>query len=270
MSQQLFLSIAVLMNPFFEIAAAMVASPPKYEPLKEQQQLPRIEEEDDGIEQDSLMPRFRKDHRTLRPKIIGLSLCLGSLILVFLILVTFGIILHSIITHIYPAGESCSNSSLNPVLNQVSNLQKPGTFTCGTTADEARALGCQWDIMTMSWEHPDCFDPDLTREFEELGPWQFYWSSRPGKEVPEPEMLSPIPPELVSEQTERIWTDRRYHIMHCIYAWKMMHRAVERGWKMQGELTSYHHTEHCSQSLANTSVPMDAIITKANVQFPAC
>jgi hypothetical protein len=217
-----------------------------------------------------LIPRYRKNRRTLRLKIIGLSLCLGSLILVFLVLATFGIILHSFITHIYPAGESCSNSLLNPVPNQVSNLQKPGTFTCGTTGDEARALGCQWDILTLAWEHPDYFDPEMTREFEALGPWQFYWSSRPGKEVPEPEMLSPIPPELVSEQTQRIWTDMRHHIMHCIYTWKMMHRAVERGWKMQDKLASYYHIEHCSQLLANTSVPMDAIITNLYVHFSAC
>ncbi|KAH8585417.1 hypothetical protein B0O99DRAFT_466987, partial [Bisporella sp. PMI_857] len=141
---------------------------------------------------------------------------------------------------------------------------------CGSTADEARALGCQWDIMTMSWEHPDCFDADLTREFEELGPWTFYHSSRPGKEVPEPKMLSLIPYDQVGNHPERMWTDRRYHIYHCIYAWKMLHRAVERGWKVQAELASYHHTEHCSSALANTSVPMDAIITKVNVQYPIC
>ena len=248
----------------------MAASPPKYKYLQEQQPLSWVEGEDDGTQQDSLIPRFCKDHRILRLTIIGLSLCLGSLILIFLILVTLGIIQYSIITNIYATGKFCGDSSLNPVPNQVSNLQKPDTFTCGTTADEARALGCQWDIMTLSWVHPDCFDAELTREFEELGPWQFYWSSTPGKETPEPEMLSPIPPELVNEQKERMWTDRRYHIIHCIYTWKLMHRAMERGWKIQGELASYHHTEHCSQALANTSVPMDAIITKANVQFPTC
>ena len=249
----------------------MVNSPPKYEPLESEPAHPRTEEEEeDGVSQDSLLSRFQSDYRSLRLKIIGLSLCFGSLVVVLLILVTFGITLHSVIARIQPTGESCSNSSIDTTHKQAATIQKPGSFVCGATAAEARALGCQWDIMTMSWEHPDCFDADLTREFEEAGPWQFYHSSRPGKKTPEPEMLTPIPLDQVSESTERMWTDRRYHILHCIYAWKMMHRAVERGWKMQGELASYHHTEHCSKALSNTSVPLDAIVTKVNVQFPTC
>lgn len=39
-------------------------------------------------------------------------------------------------------------------------------------------------------------------------------------------------------------------------------------WKIGAELPSHHHTEHCSQALSNTSVPVDASITKTNVHFP--
>jgi hypothetical protein len=49
-----------------------------------------------------------------------------------------------------------------------------------------------------------------------------------------------------------------------------MHPAVEMGCKIGGKLVIYHHIEHCLQVLSNTSVPIDAIITKTNVQFPTC
>jgi hypothetical protein len=260
------------MDPFFNVIATMVGSRtalPKYEPLKERAHLPAIEEEEGGgADRGPLYADVQNYNTALRLKIIGLGLCVCSLVLTFLLLVVFGLIVRSIVTHVQP-NTACQSVPETPS-SSPAGLIKPGTFTCGSTAEEARALGCKWDIMTASWEHPDCFDPDLTREFEELGPWRFYWSSSPGKEIPTADMLTPIPPEQVSEQPMRIWTDRRYHITHCIYAWKMMHRAVERGWKMQGELASYHHTEHCSQALANTSVPLDAIITKVNVQYPTC
>lgn len=58
--------------------------------------------------------------------------------------------------------------------------------------------------------------------------------------------------------------------MHCIFAWKLMHRSVERGWKLEETTGKYHHTEHCSRTLANTSVPLDAIVTRVEMSFPAC
>jgi hypothetical protein len=137
--------------------------------------------------------------------------------------------------------------------------------------------------MNFAWEHPDCYDADLTREFEELGPWNFYHSLRESTEIPEAHMLSLIPDDQVGDHLELMWTVRRYHTMHCIYVAKLLHRAVDRGWKVQGKLASYNHTEHCSLSLSNkdkealiwmeryhTIVPVDAIVTKAAVQFPTC
>ncbi|GAB7355661.1 hypothetical protein MBLNU459_g6372t2 [Dothideomycetes sp. NU459] len=210
--------------------------------FKEEQSLPFIEKEDSDMRENQDKGDTKECYNLPPLKTLLLGLILAILLFTSLALVIFGTTLYTAVNQFHQAPSEFKPHSMgNEIASQGPALHKPGSFICGTTADEARALGCKWDIMTMSWEHPDCFDADLTREFEELGPWQFYHSSRPGKEVPEPGMLTPIPYEL-----------------------------VKRGWKMGGELASFHHTEHCSQALSNTSVPMDAIITKTNVQFPTC
>ncbi|KUJ12459.1 uncharacterized protein LY89DRAFT_208026 [Mollisia scopiformis] len=264
---------------FTKAAETMGALPQKYEPLTGQQ-------DDEATQQDSLVFNFPRDRRTLRLKIIGLGFCLGILVATFLILIVVGLILSSVVTHIYPAAEShCApgTEAVADLGHTAFGLQKTGPFTCGENADEARALGCIWDVMNFAWEHPDCYDAELVQEFEALGPWTFYHSSRADTEVPESNMLSVIPDDQVGDHLELMWTDRRYHSMHCIFAAKLVHRAVERGGKVQGKLASINHTNHCAMSLQNrdkeavrwmeryhTVVPLDAIVTRATVQYPTC
>ncbi|OJD34164.1 uncharacterized protein BKCO1_25000116 [Diplodia corticola] len=148
---------------------------------------------------------------------------------------------------------------------------RSGTGTpCGNSPAEAEAAGCIFDLMTVSWLAPECYDAELTAQFLEDGPWLFYLSNSTLPEAPpaERELIPSL--EAIGRTTDLMWTDRRFHIYHCIYGWKMMHRAIERGWKMESSLTSYHHTEHCADTLANTTVPMDAVITRVDLSYPAC
>ena len=50
----------------------------------------------------------------------------------------------------------------------------------------------------------------------------------------------------------------------------MMHRALERGGVLESGLSSYHHTEHCTDALMNTSIPLDAVVTTVSIEFPDC
>ncbi|XPS73895.1 hypothetical protein M3J09_006027 [Ascochyta lentis] len=144
------------------------------------------------------------------------------------------------------------------------------TQPCGNSSSEAEAAGCVFDLMTVSWLPLECYDSELTAQFMEEGPWVFYLSNSTRPEAL-PEEREQIPSlEAISKTTELMWTDRRFHVYHCIYGWKMMHRAIERGWKMESSLATYHHTEHCSDTLANTTVPMEAVITRVDISYPAC
>lgn len=39
---------------------------------------------------------------------------------------------------------------------------------------------------------------------------------------------------------------------------------------MESSLVTYHHTEHCLDTLANTSVPLNEVITRVEILYPAC
>ncbi|KAL1640936.1 hypothetical protein SLS58_006552 [Diplodia intermedia] len=168
---------------------------------------------------------------------------------------------------ISPAGSSSSSGSGTGA----GTGYKAGTAQpCGSSPAEAEAAGCIFDVMTVSWLPAECYDGELTAQFIEDGPWTFYLSNSTLPEAP-PHEREAIPSlDAVGRTTELMWTDRRFHVYHCIYGWKMMHRAVERGWKMESSLASYHHTEHCADTLANTTVPMDAVITRVDLSYPAC
>ncbi|KZF21982.1 hypothetical protein L228DRAFT_247592 [Xylona heveae TC161] len=135
---------------------------------------------------------------------------------------------------------------------------------CGTDATTARANGCIFDLLTLAWLAPACYDADLSEEFLEVASEPFYYDSDAQQPIENYEILSERP---VGETS---WTTRKYHIYHCSYGWRLMHRALERGGIVESGLSSYHHTEHCTDTLMNTSVPMESVITRAEISFPDC
>ena len=135
---------------------------------------------------------------------------------------------------------------------------------CGNDAATARANGCIFDLLTLAWLAPECYDADLSEEFLEEASESFYYDEDAQHSIPDYETLSERPVGEVS------WTTRKYHIYHCSYGWRLMHRALERGGMLESGLSSYHHTEHCTDTLMNTSVPMDAVITRVEISYPDC
>ncbi|PVI03999.1 hypothetical protein DM02DRAFT_491691, partial [Periconia macrospinosa] len=131
---------------------------------------------------------------------------------------------------------------------------------CGQTPAAARAAGCTFDLGTAAWLPPDCFDEELHAEFMSQGPWKFYHNTSDfvcGEDCltyPEPSQLVPLETldDISGYLSYFVWTDRRYHVSHCMYAWKLMHRQMEKGRKMDQILISWHHTAHCVDSMNRT------------------
>lgn len=205
--------------------------------------------------------------------IVTLTLSILAFGVVLLLLLSLAILLALILPHIIPQTSSlCDTSSQeHSQAMQASSGYKAGTAQlCGNSPEEAEAAGCVFDLMTVSWLPLECYDGELTTQFMEEGPWDFYLSNSTRPEALPEERVKIPSLEAISKTTELMWTDRRFHVFHCIYGWKMMHRAIERGWKMESSLATYHHTEHCSDTLANTSVPLSSVITRVELSYPAC
>lgn len=108
-----------------------------------------------------------------------------------------------------------------------------------TTIQEARALDCVFDMLSLSWLPPTCLDDALTQEFATSGPgpdgeWD-YWADA--------NRSSPLTLEEVAALAWRtegiVYTTMGFHVQHCSYYWRKYWRVVKGvgdGVQQQGDL----------------------------------
>ena len=106
------------------------------------------------------------------------------------------------------------------------------------------------------------FDHELMEQFSREKKWQ--WS------------LDANGTTLVSEEQIRNgevevgWVTWEYHLTHCLYTWKKLNRAVERRGAIDGYISNYNHTSHCSKLLLAKGAKMEAWNSEFFVQYPSC
>lgn len=123
------------------------------------------------------------------------------------------------------------------------NIRKPTYDQCGTTPAEARARGCIFEVTSSSWVVPACYDEEVEVEFLASYEWHFYRDINYTIEAPLSDVrLGEDPGFFVSSQ---------YHINHCGFLLKKMHRALKRGEPVDGYIWPLHHTDHCIKWLTN-------------------
>jgi len=166
----------------------------------------------------------------------------------FLLLAVLGIAHHTAITSASRINEGDSTSSI--------------TYSCGNTTAEARALGCSFDLLTQSWLPERCRDRELTDEYRQAGPFQYSLDSQ-GKELLSEEDLAQL------EYLEMYYTTQGEHVVHCIFMWRKLLRAMQHGWKVEATVTSDAHIQHCGKVFLDRS-PLDAISTLDSVGFESC
>ena len=260
-------------------AGSKVLSPSKYEPLRNGKGASKIQEEGRTTNDVAFDTYTYKRMRGFLA--ICIVICLSCLVFSLIILGATGVLLRVILNQIHyhhqhtaPVPSSEAWNPQNPE-SQVLSFAESGSQGCGHTPSEAVARGCIFDVMTTSWQHPDCFDAELNAETTAMhSPWPFYWSSGPPNERPTPEMLNLIPLEELGFYEGVFWATREYHVWHCTYTWRQMHRAVEKGRKLDGFLLNYEHTAHCGRLIINASdhsgIALDSVVTMASLKYPLC
>jgi hypothetical protein len=111
---------------------------------------------------------------------------------------------------------------------------------CGTNSDEARARGCIFETTGFTWLAPECTDPATEAEFLDYiakNELKYYRTENYTEEVGVEEIRRGNGPGFfVREQ---------YHLTHCLFLMKKLHRMREKGAMIDGQIMPLHHTEHC-------------------------
>ncbi|KAH7364355.1 hypothetical protein BKA65DRAFT_472690 [Rhexocercosporidium sp. MPI-PUGE-AT-0058] len=112
---------------------------------------------------------------------------------------------------------------------------------CGISPDEAVSFGCHFDIISFTWVPYRCFDEELTNRFLELREWEWFL---------DPEGVQPADMALLhAGEYDVLHGTWEYHMYHCTYLWRKMHRAFLGGQVLDGYVGSMRNTEHCEQVL---------------------
>ncbi|KAI0912601.1 hypothetical protein F4823DRAFT_581292 [Ustulina deusta] len=119
---------------------------------------------------------------------------------------------------------------------------------CGHTPTEARAAGCRFEPMMSAWIPEKCLFPELiddnTGTFEN---WLFFSDEKTTQPITGAELDG----VRVGNYTKVFSTHGTAHDLHCLYAWRKLNLAVERGAKLiDSKSRSLHHTTHCAKHIA--------------------
>ncbi|MCJ1444135.1 MAG: hypothetical protein MMC23_004636 [Stictis urceolatum] len=142
------------------------------------------------------------------------------------------------------------------------------TRGCGNSSAEARAAGCVFDIMNFSWQHPECFDRELSERYlkrvEQHGPLKWYKDANKTIEVPND--IEVLQDYIV------LWGEHRYHNMHCLYGWELLHKGIAEKRSVIEFLVDVEHTEHCTKVVGYEadSVMQASIDTDVLTWFNPC
>lgn len=61
-----------------------------------------------------------------------------------------------------------------------------------------------------------------------------------------------------------------YHLVHCVYMWRKLHRAIEVGGIVDSYVGNYNHTMHCSKKLLADGVDRQEKNTIIHIKYPDC
>ncbi|KAK4233309.1 hypothetical protein C8A03DRAFT_48111 [Achaetomium macrosporum] len=139
--------------------------------------------------------------------------------------------------------------------------------TCGSSPAEAESRGCRFDILSFAWQTPECYDDELMQEFihyDTNNTWQFY--AHPNNRTVVVDLATAL-----RGHNRTLYVDWKYHVTHCTFTWRQMHRAYALRGYIDSHLDSYRHTLHCQWVLLeNGKTPMETVNVVAELKYPEC
>lgn len=167
-----------------------------------------------------------------------------------------------ILTHIAQLRTNTADISIQSSPTSIGSIMKS---PCGSTPDEARAAGCNFDVISFCWLPDRCYDKELSQGFDDMHTWEWFL---------DPNKTQPVSHEqAMTGEFDGLFVNWEYHLRHCTAMWEKMHRALigEGKLAVDGYIGSLNHTRHCSHMLlSDRDVSFEAINTIILVKYPDC
>lgn len=135
---------------------------------------------------------------------------------------------------------------------------------CGNSPDEAKARDCIYSIVLHSWLPKSC----LTHEDEQDAVDMYHdrhwpYETAAGKNL--------TMDELALGDYGHFTTTFDWHVVHCMYVWKRLHRTIlDPAQELDSYTANYHHTSHCVKMIGGHAGGMKDSGTKIFVKYPKC
>jgi hypothetical protein len=135
---------------------------------------------------------------------------------------------------------------------------------CGNTVAEAQSLNCSFSMVLHAWLPQDCMsEDDMEDEIAMYANRNWHWGL---------ENMTEVSLETVrSGEFLSVWTSYDWHVTHCTYVWKRLHRALlAEDMKIDSYTASYGHTKHCVEMITGQDEMHKALGTQVFAKFPTC
>ena len=178
----------------------------------------------------------------------------------------WGALLHSVLTHRRSPRNAFTDNAVADVGDAHPSPLIAGAnyLLCGTSTEEAKALGCKYDILSNHWVPAPCMDEDAVREYQSDGSWFGYADENRTQKL-SIDAMSEVP---------FYFTNMRDHILHCAMLWRKQYRALsEERAGLDSLIVDGEHTVHCSDFLIRMTEhgpDFSKIPIKVEVGFAGC
>ncbi|KAF5679233.1 hypothetical protein FHETE_974 [Fusarium heterosporum] len=135
---------------------------------------------------------------------------------------------------------------------------------CGNSPEEAKARNCQYSIVLHAWLPQSCLGEDDrqdTKDMYEGRSWPLTAASGENLTME----------EFSAGDYGHFVTTFDWHVTHCMYVWKRLHRVMlDPTQELDSYTANYHHTSHCVKMIGGDAGGMKDSGTKVFVKYPKC
>ncbi|KAJ6440224.1 PAP2 superfamily protein [Purpureocillium lavendulum] len=135
---------------------------------------------------------------------------------------------------------------------------------CGNSPEDAKERGCTYSIVLHSWLPKSCLtDADVEDAKDMYHGRQWPYETAAGRNL--------TMQELAAGDYGHFTTTFDWHVTHCMYVWKRLHRILmDPTQELDSYTANYHHTSHCVKMIGGHPDGMKDSGTKIFVKYPKC